>query len=78
MVLSDLCVIQGWQNVFGSLECTQEAAGCLSRYCISDHMGVCRYCWTRVTKFGLHVYRGLCACLNHNSAGIIRTCVARA
>ena len=29
VVLSDLCAIRGWQNVFGSLECTQEAAGYL-------------------------------------------------
>ena len=36
-----------------------EAAVYLSCYCISDHMGICRYCWTawtRVTKFGWHVY----------------------
>ena len=39
-----------------SLECTQKAAGHLSRYCIRDHMGVCRYCWTQVTKFELRVY----------------------
>ena len=77
MVLSELCVIQGWQNIVGSLECTKEAAWYLSRYCISDHMGICRYCWTQVTKFGWRVYRGLCALLNSSSSGIIKMFVAR-
>ena len=60
MVLSDLCAGQGWQNAFVSLECTQGAAGHLSRYCIRNHMGICRYYWTRDTNFGWRVYGGLC------------------
>ena len=83
-VLLDLCGIQDskdgimWQNIFGSLECTQVAAGYLSRYCISNHMSICRYCWTRVTKLRWLVHRGLCARLNSNSAWIVKTCVAKA
>ena len=73
MVLSDLYAAQGWQNVFGSRECTQEAAGNLSCYCNSDHMGICRYCWTQDTNFGWRVFGGLCARFNPNSGAIVMT-----
>ena len=60
MVLFDLYAAQGWLNVFGSLECTQEEAGYLACHCISDYMGICRSCWSQVARFGLGVQRALC------------------
>ena len=84
MVLSDLCAIQGWQNVLGSLECTHEDAGYLSRDCIvitwafPYTAGLESQSLETLESFGLPVYKGLCTRLNRNSARawFIKTCVA--
>ena len=82
MVLLDLCLIQGCQNVLGSLECTQKAAGYLQvfGYCISDHIACADTAGLESQSLdGMPVYiEGFVhalSSLNHNLDGI-KTCVA--
>ena len=74
------CVLSKDYKTFSDLlnACKQQldSSGYLFCYCISDHIGICRYCWTRATKSRWRVYKKLCARLNSNLAGIVKTCIA--